>query len=387
MPVRRAIKRMLSAVFPEYRNGNAYDLETNRGWLKIYRYGSPRTVAVALGGAMIWIETERGFRSRYHSAAALKSIVPQPFVNYIGQLNPVAISMFLRSHAAARTSDPATFPSLRGVEFPFSLGVARGERVVVLDRDFGGFFHFLIEVLPALIRLREQSFAKVLARPELGDKYPFVTQLLRLYQIDYDMADEGACTLTPERAGDIVPSSDIPYYYPNTAAVGALRNRLAEIGWNAERSPVRPSRLLILRRNDGKTVGRLLANEDEVVAALNALGFAPIYCEDYSCEEQARMFAACECVVGVQGAGLANSLYMPGGASIVEIMPESEVKWHFAVLAAHASLRYHMVLAQTVRAAGFRPESVRVDIEKLMTALEAIKLRSATAPKTSGAIA
>jgi hypothetical protein len=55
--------------------------------------------------------------------------------------------------------------------------------------------------------------------------------------------------------------------------------------------------------------GRTLRNSDEIEAAMAARGFATVYPEDLTFEEQARLFAETNAIVAIHGAGLTNCLF------------------------------------------------------------------------------
>lgn len=78
-----------------------------------------------------------------------------------------------------------------------------------------------------------------------------------------------------------------------------------------------PTRRLFVSRKDAAT--SRIANEDAVFDALGPLGFERVLPGTLSVAEQAALFAAAEIVVGVHGAGLANIVFAPDDALIVEL--------------------------------------------------------------------
>ncbi|KAK7241520.1 hypothetical protein SO694_00058211 [Aureococcus anophagefferens] len=83
----------------------------------------------------------------------------------------------------------------------------------------------------------------------------------------------------------------------------------------------------VRRKLDGKAIGRRLTNEAALVEALEracsacAAPFRTVAPEELSPLEQVRVFASSRVVVGQHGAGLANALWLPARASLIEIGP------------------------------------------------------------------
>jgi capsular polysaccharide biosynthesis protein len=78
----------------------------------------------------------------------------------------------------------------------------------------------------------------------------------------------------------------------------------------------RGEKLLISR---AKAARRHLVNEAEVQALLEGNGFTTIHFEDHALDEQIRIMAGARVVVSQHGAGLANTIFMKPGGTVVEI--------------------------------------------------------------------
>ena len=81
-----------------------------------------------------------------------------------------------------------------------------------------------------------------------------------------------------------------------------------------------PKRFFVSRRDSGK---RPLTNEAAIAAALSALDFTLLCPGEMSVAEQVAAFSGAEAVVAPHGAGGANYLFCPPGASIVELQQAS----------------------------------------------------------------
>lgn len=75
-------------------------------------------------------------------------------------------------------------------------------------------------------------------------------------------------------------------------------------------------RIFISRANASK---RRMINEEGVANFLETLGFEHVALEEKSLLNQIELFAEASVVVGQHGAGLTNLLYVPSGASVVEV--------------------------------------------------------------------
>jgi hypothetical protein len=78
------------------------------------------------------------------------------------------------------------------------------------------------------------------------------------------------------------------------------------------------TRRLYLSRSGARL--RKVSNEEEVVAALDSLGFESVSTEGMTLEEQIALFSQAEFIVGLHGAGLTNALFAPRGTRIIEFM-------------------------------------------------------------------
>jgi capsular polysaccharide biosynthesis protein len=86
-------------------------------------------------------------------------------------------------------------------------------------------------------------------------------------------------------------------------------------------------------------------NEADVVAALSPFGFETIDPGTLAFDQQVRMFSEAELVVGAHGAALANLVFCPEGAAIIELFPPDYVNVCFWALAtAVGTLRYRYLV-------------------------------------------
>ncbi|KAL6627542.1 hypothetical protein ACP70R_031268 [Stipagrostis hirtigluma subsp. patula] len=90
------------------------------------------------------------------------------------------------------------------------------------------------------------------------------------------------------------------------------------------REPGKKPRLLLIHRGHN----RRLLNEEEVARAAEAAGFEAVVAElrgDTPEREQARLVNSFDVLVGVHGAGMTNTLFLPPGAVVIQVVPYGKI--------------------------------------------------------------
>ncbi len=299
--------------------------------------------------------------------------MPPEFADRLPHLHPVVVRNFVLAGIDARETGGTRFPA-RFVETVLGPYIhlskeANGACKIELTADFGGYFHFLIEILPLILAIRRTCKVQVIVSPDLVGRYPFVHSAFTHAAIDCRIGamPRGAET----RIVDLISCSALAYYYPNLASIRMLQDT-----FKSERAPGDSRRIFLSRRADGNTNGRVLVNESEVLARLASLGFVAFHAEDHTFEEQQRFFSTAEIVVGVSGAGLSNTVFMKERSIVVELMPKSEFKWHFALVAKYCGLAYSLLELEVLEVANLRPMRVEVDVEQLANLIQKCLQRS-----------
>jgi capsular polysaccharide biosynthesis protein len=81
-----------------------------------------------------------------------------------------------------------------------------------------------------------------------------------------------------------------------------------------------PQKNIFITRKNAKY--RRLLNEEEVITYLKSIGFEIVTLEDMTVKEQMQLFADSKCVIGTQGAGMANMIYSTHGKILITIIHE-----------------------------------------------------------------
>jgi hypothetical protein len=128
---------------------------------------------------------------------------------------------------------------------------------------------------------------------------------------------------------------------------------------------------IYVSRSDATT--RRLANETEVLAALEPLGFRVLTLSGRSFAEQRAAFANAAIIVGPHGAGLTNSLFSPRGATVVELHPRDAANGCFRLTTAAWEQRHVFLTGPVVKPESrdfvVDPVAVRAAVEGCLTLL------------------
>ncbi|ABD00003.1 TPR repeat protein [Synechococcus sp. JA-3-3Ab] len=217
--------------------------------------------------------------------------------------------------------------------------------VALLPLGAVNYFHWMVDILPALDLLRRAGFLEkdlpILLHGYQGK--PFQVQSLAALGIPTErllsFEQVGGSHLQAQNL--IVPSLAGP--------VGCLTPRgwkvlqqLVPLGQAAD--PLLPRRVYISRR---AARWRRVINEAEVLEALRPWGFVPVQLEVLSLAEQIALMQKAEAVMGIHGAGLTNLAFCQPGTVAIEIFPSNAVLPYFWSLAQVVGLNYFPLVAPT----------------------------------------
>jgi capsular polysaccharide biosynthesis protein len=174
--------------------------------------------------------------------------------------------------------------------------------------------HFLLDALTSLLMLEEQGLldgAEILAPP----LKPWQRELLALAFPDRSVRELSAPVIRLETA--LYASSMNHFLHAPDATAARLAARLLA----AVDAPKDGARRIYLSRR-GQSM-RVMTNERALETALVRRGFVIVQPEDLSPRAQIELMRNAEVVVAPTGAALANALFMPAGARVIEIQPEN----------------------------------------------------------------
>jgi len=122
----------------------------------------------------------------------------------------------------------------------------------------------------------------------------------------------------------------------------------------------------------GSVSRRRLLNQEEIAARLLPLGFT--CCPDpaeLTFDEQVRLFANAQLIVGVHGAALTNILFAPPRSVLVELYVNVAQSF-FKALAETRGMRYVPLLGTGAGGAGHQHDDFTIDLDALMKVLASL---------------
>ena len=227
--------------------------------------------------------------------------------------------------------------------------------------------HWLLDALPRLHALRRLGPRHDVSVAVLPLTAGFQRETLHLCGFD----DAQIIELGPMQAlqaDELLATSDLPdpphpAFKASAWAVRFLRDRLGGAAVTRGRR-----RLYVSRADSG---GRCVLNEAELLRALEPLGFEQVRLTGMTVREQAALFRDAAFIVGPHGAGLANAVFAPRGARLLELFPRTYGMASYYILAAGIGLHYAYLIAGDV-VTNKRPQlhDMRVDVGQVVTACQ-----------------
>ncbi len=190
-------------------------------------------------------------------------------------------------------------------------------RVCLLgNRSFVNYYHWMCDTLPRLEVLSKSGV-------DLDSIDHFVMQLPKH---DFHLDSLARLGIDEDRLhttdrGEYIQADElfVPIFGSNSLGLRqgewspAFLNRV----FGPKTPPAEKGRRLYISR--GTTGPRGISNEEQLMGALEPLGFELVRCEDYTLSEQAEMFAAADAVIGPHGAGLTNTVFCRPGTVVLEL--------------------------------------------------------------------
>ncbi|KQT60825.1 capsular biosynthesis protein [Methylobacterium sp. Leaf456] len=124
------------------------------------------------------------------------------------------------------------------------------------------------------------------------------------------------------------------------------RTRMPRLWQRLRRLGRTPEQRLFIDRQPDR--GRALVERDAVMALLARHGFTVIDPETLSPRQQAIRFADAEIVVGIAGAGMANTVFCRPGTPVIHLVPEGWQDPFYWEIAVACGLTYHAVFGPRV---------------------------------------
>jgi hypothetical protein len=278
-------------------------------------------------------------RTLLESALNEACFLPSAGYDRIGY--PSSLSELLRNLSRQQVFDESIFPLIR-----------------LWSR---GYYHWHVESLAALYSYRHYVDATGL-RPKLlvhADRPGWMRSSLALMGIPND--DMVEWTATYGRADTVVLASlNRAFMAPDP---DALRWVSAQMHSHlTEPCSIRLNPNIYISR--ANALSRKVLNEEDVVCALERLGFSCYALEFLAYGDQVQLFSQASFVIGAHGAGFVNALHSEC-ATLFELFEPSWVKCYYRNLACALGLGYEFMMCDG------RESNVVVDVPKLLRRVEA----------------
>jgi hypothetical protein len=206
----------------------------------------------------------------------------------------------------------------------------------------GGYYHALVQLLPSVVPFLPQLRAGKM-RLFLEEEVALLLApvLKRLGLNDQALLKSGADVVcAPEwhlqRYQDLTATQ-----HPSPARLAALRRKLQLPDGPRPLGAVRRSVAILSRGNSSRSI----SNEEELVQGLRSLGrpIEVIHADSRNLPEVIEAMSRAEVLVGVHGANLANMIFAPERAKVLEIVPQvpfRPVNYHYWALAGALDFSY-----------------------------------------------
>jgi capsular polysaccharide biosynthesis protein len=168
------------------------------------------------------------------------------------------------------------------------------------------YLHWLVYHLPKVLLLKTYGLADQIILPKSNNSFAVIESSLEYLGLNPSRLPRLNTSLLHVDELTVVGVD----YFPSSL----LHRVRDEIAGPSNGAPYR--RILISRENAAR---RRLENEDEVWTILQAAGFERVAMERLSFREQIALMSETAVLFGTSGAGLANMIFCPMGAHVIEI--------------------------------------------------------------------
>lgn len=208
--------------------------------------------------------------------------------------------------------------------------------LLVTDEWSAGHFHWFSEVLPKLLLIETRARDFVLLLPDTPYVRKIGIESVEMLGIEFE---------------DVVwLRNDEFYKVPNLYFITRMSpsgrvsdDLMQQLNGRFRGERASGSKRFYVSRSEAPI--RKLLNESELEHVLKAYGFETLRPESLSLREQIDMFAECETLIGIHGAGLTNCLFMSANGQVVELRKREPNYgyWHLADSLGHKYYYYHGV--------------------------------------------
>ena len=240
------------------------------------------------------------------------------------------------------------------IRFHVSSRVKLDVGILGLQEWANNYFHWMTEMLPHIVAIKHQHPSIPVIIPSNYLAYHFIVESLELLKIDVKIIDVRQSIKINRLYATSVPhvgrfNEGLMHFFRDTMLGGISSQQY-------------PFRCIYITR--GKARRRRISNEENVFELLEKKGFEKIVLEDLQLKDQVKIFQEARVVVASHGAGLANTMFMQKGQTVIELKSDNNRYWCYFSLARVFGLKYYYSLNEG-SSANHRDADITVDIERL----------------------
>ncbi|GHB23819.1 glycosyltransferase family 61 protein [Mongoliitalea lutea] len=230
------------------------------------------------------------------------------------------------------------------------------EAIWITDSWARNYFHWILECLPRLFALQAHGIKAALLIPEHIYRAHYVKESLADLQVEVITFN---FRQTVKVNSLYVASHDSPCAFDPLYLKNVIF-KFQELDLSQTKEATR--RIYISRKEAGK---RKVENETELIPMLQEHGFEIMQMEKLSFREQRELMRETKILMSIHGAGLANLIFMPQDAKVIELHPDVErYNSCFYHLAAALNLEYYYSFEKADHP-NPQEANITVDLERL----------------------
>lgn len=199
-----------------------------------------------------------------------------------------------------------------------------GHDVLWVTDDWStAYYHWLMDVMSRLVVMQDRLAPLTLLLPYTCANLEFVSSSLRCFNLKSVEFVGPREVLRCRKV--VMPSHVAPTGNYNDDIIRRVRDLMVQALGSADYTG-KGERVYISRARASK---RKITNEAEVLDVLQHRGFLTVYPEEMSLEEQVKLFSRTRYLVSNHGAGLANMLFVPDHANVLELRQDGDAHRNF----------------------------------------------------------
>lgn len=210
---------------------------------------------------------------------------------------------------------------------------------VALIYDFwsvNNYYHWLIDVLPRLLVLKQLHPDCVLLLPEGANEYMLLSiralEFTKFHFIPKNKILKGVDVIMPGHVATVGRQDSL--------LLEQVRQQLIN-SFTSVQAPATPRRRIFASRNTQHT--RRLLNEEEILFLLQRYNIEVVLFDGMTLPQQIELMQTVDLFIGVHGANMTNMLFLPDNALIIELMDAQNPNLCYSNMAANLSFIYSIV--------------------------------------------